>query len=93
MKINITHTAKLANLTLTAEEEKKFEKQLEATLETVNELNEVNTDDIEITSQVTGLENVMDDDIAEPSLTQKEALANAKNTHNGFVVVKAILEE
>jgi len=93
MKINIKHIAKLANLTLTTDEETKFAKQLEATLETVNELNKVGTDDIEITSQVTGLENVMDQDVAQPSLSQKEALANAKNTHNGFFIVKAILEE
>lgn len=93
MKINIKHIAKLANLTLSTEEETKFAKQLEATLETVNELNQINTDDIEITSQVTGLENVMDQDIAQLSLSQKDALANAKNTHNGFFIVKAILEE
>ncbi|MBI2443397.1 MAG: Asp-tRNA(Asn)/Glu-tRNA(Gln) amidotransferase subunit GatC [Candidatus Levybacteria bacterium] len=93
MKINIKHVAKLANLTLTKEEEKRFEKQLEVTLDTINKLNEVNTDNTEITSQVTGLENVMDDDIPQPSLSQKKALANAKNTYNGLFVVKAILEE
>lgn len=93
MKIDIKHIAKLAKLTLTTEEETRFEKQLEETLETINQLNEVNTEHVEITSQVTGLENVMDDDVATPSLSQKEALANTKNKHNGFVVVKAVLEE
>lgn len=93
MKINIKHVATLAQLTLTQEEERRFETQLEETLDTINQLNEVDTENIEITSQVTGLENVMDDDVAIPSLPQKVALANAKNTHNGFFVVKAVLEE
>lgn len=93
MKINIKHVAKLANLTLTVEEEVRFEKQLEETLETIDQLNKVNTDNTEITSQVTGLENVMDEDISQPSLSQKDALCNAKKTHNGFFVVKAVLEE
>jgi len=93
MKINIKNVATLAQLALTLEEESRFETQLEETLDTINQLNEVDTSNIEITSQVTGLENVMDEDIAEPSLTQKEALANAKNIHNGFIVVKAVLAE
>lgn len=93
MKIDIKHIAKLANLSLTSEEEGKFEKQLEETLATISQLNEVNTDNVKITSQVTGLENVMDEDTAKPSLSQKDALSNAKNTHNGFFVVKAVLEE
>lgn len=93
MKINITHVATLAQLSLTQEEEERFETQLGETLDTINQLNEVDTSNIDITSQVTGLENVMDDDIAKPSLPQKSALANAQNTHNGFIVVKAVLEE
>ncbi len=93
MKIDIKYIAKLAKLSLTSEEEGRFEKQLEETLARISQLNEVNTDHVEITSQVTGLENVMDEDISQPSLSQKEALANAKNTHNGFFVVKAVLEE
>ncbi|MDP3940749.1 MAG: Asp-tRNA(Asn)/Glu-tRNA(Gln) amidotransferase subunit GatC [bacterium] len=93
MKIDITHIAKLANLTLSKEEKERFSKQLDDTLTTIQQLNEVNTDNIEITSQVTGLENVLDDDIPQPSLQQKDALANAKSTKNGLFVVKAILEE
>ncbi|MEN9407386.1 MAG: Asp-tRNA(Asn)/Glu-tRNA(Gln) amidotransferase subunit GatC [Candidatus Parcubacteria bacterium] len=93
MKINVQHVAGLAKLKLSKAEEERFSSQLEDTLETIEQLNEVNTDTIEITSQVTGLENVVDQDAVHPSLTQKEALSNAKNTLNGFVVVKAVIEE
>ncbi len=93
MKINIKHVAKLANLTLTTEEEKRFEKQLEETLKTVDQLNKVETNNVEITSQVTGLENVTENDTAIASLPQNKTLKNAAKTYNGFFVVKAILEE
>lgn len=91
MKFDISHVAKLANLPLSDEEKKKFEKQLEETIKYIEGLNEVPTPGIEPTSQVTGLENVTREDEIKPSLTQEEALSNAKSTHNGFFKVKGIL--
>ena len=85
--------AKLANLPLTDAEKKKFEKQLEETLDYVNQLEEIDTKSVEPTSQVTGLENVMREDQTRPSLSQEEVLKNAKSKHNGMFKVKAILEE
>lgn len=92
MKFDITHVAKLANLPLSDEEKKKFEKQLEETIEYIKSLNEVSTTGVEPTSQVTGLENVTREDTVKPSLSQEEALSNAKSTHNGFFKVKGILQ-
>lgn len=91
MKFDISHVAKLANLTLSEEENKKLEKQLEETVEYVNRLEEVDTKNVEPTSQVTGLENVTREDEVLPSLSQEEALKNAKSTQNGFFKVKGIL--
>ncbi len=93
MKIDVKHVAKLANLTLTADEEEKLGKQLSETLDYVNKLEEIDTKDVEPTSQVTGLENVTREDEVFPSLAQEEALKNAKNTQDGFIVVKAILDQ
>ena len=92
MKINVTHVAKLANLSLTDEETKKFETQLEETLKYVEHLGEVDTKNIEPTSNVTGLENIVDEDVTRPSLSQKEALANAKIQERGFFKVKGIFD-
>lgn len=91
MKFDISHVAKLANLPLSEEEKKKFSVQLEETVEYVEGLNEVNTESVELTSQVTGLENVTREDKVKPSLTQEQALSNAKSTYNGFFKVKGIL--
>lgn len=91
MKFDVNHVAKLANLILSEEEKAKFEKQLEETVEYVEGLNEVDTNNIEPTSQVTGLENIAREDEIKPSLTQEQALSNAKSTHKGFFKVKGIL--
>ncbi len=92
MKINVSHVAKLANLTLSRDEKQKFEKQLEETLTYVGKLEEIKTKNINPTSQVTGLENISRDDTTSPSLSQEEVLSNAKNKHNGFFKVEAILD-
>lgn len=93
MKIDVAHVAKLANLPLKPDEKEKFEKQLSEILAYVEKLKEVDTKNIEITSQVTGLENVTRKDEAKPSLSQDDALSNAKSQHNGFFKVPAILTE
>lgn len=93
MKINIKHVAKLANLPLQEILAKKIEAQLEKTLEHVNRLALINTDKVEGTNDVTGLSNVFREDVVTPSLTQEEALKNAKKKHSGFFVVPVIIEE
>lgn len=93
MKIDVLHVAKLASLPLKPEEKDKFEKQLSEILSYVEKLKKVDTKNVEISSQVTGLENVTREDEITPSLTQEEALSNTKSQHNGFFKVKAILGE
>lgn len=93
MKIDIEHIAKLANFPLDVEEKKKFEKQLSSILGYFEKLSKLPTNKVEETSQVTGLTNVSRPDEVEKPLTQKEAVANAKNVHNGMFVVPVILEE
>lgn len=91
MKINVKHVAKLANLPLSSEEEKKFGGQLDETLKYIESLNEIDTSEVEPTDQVTGLENVLREDKVRPSLSQENALSNAKSKHNGMFKVKAVL--
>ena len=92
-KINIQHIAKLADLPISQEKQEKLEKQLEDTLEHVDRLSEIDTSKVTGTNEVTNLSNVTREDVVEPSLTQEEALMNAKQTHNGFFMVPVIIEE
>lgn len=93
MQINVSHVTKLASLSLKKEEIEKFQKQLSAILDYIKKLNEVETKNVEPTSQVTGLENVTREDHLNPSLSQEEVLQNTKSKHNGFFKVPAIFEE
>jgi aspartyl-tRNA(Asn)/glutamyl-tRNA(Gln) amidotransferase subunit C len=92
MTINVQKIAKLANLQIAKDDEEKFESQLSEVLDYVGKLNEVDTENIEPTSQVTGLENITREDVTKDSLTQEEALSNTKETQHGFFKVKAILD-
>lgn len=92
MKLNVPHIAKLANLPISDEEEKMLEKQLSETLTYVEMLQEIDTNSVEPTAQVTGLENVTRADVSKPSLTQEQALSNTKHQHAGFFEVEAILD-
>ena len=59
----VRHVAKLARLRLSDAEVDKFSGQLSAILEYVAILNEVDTEGVEPTSQVTGLQNVTREDV------------------------------
>ncbi len=89
----VTGIATLANLILTPSETLKFSKQLDEILNYVKILEKANTEKVEETSQVTGLENVTRNDETSPSLSQEEALSNTKSQHNGFFKVKGIFNE
>jgi aspartyl-tRNA(Asn)/glutamyl-tRNA(Gln) amidotransferase subunit C len=54
----VRHIAKLAKLKLSEEEIKKFTTQLSDILGFFEQLQEVDTENVEETSQVTGLENI-----------------------------------
>lgn len=92
-KTDVIHVARLAKLPLSPEEISKFQKQLSDVIEYVNQLNKVDTKGINPTNHVTDLENVLRNDEQQPSLTQKEALSNVKNSYNGFYKVGAIFDE
>lgn len=93
--IDPAHLAKLTNIPLTPAEAIKLSSQFSATLETISVLNELNTEHIEATPQVTNLHNVYRNDEInqEYMFTQKEALAGAPATHQGYIVVKAVFDE
>jgi len=91
--IDVLHISKLANLTLNDKEIKLFEKQLSSVLDYIQKLQQVNTDNIGETSQITGLVNITRKDENTPSLQQPDAIANGKKIHNGLFEVNAILEQ
>jgi len=83
--------ALLARIALTDEEVEKFRLDLTTVLDYVDELKQVDTEGLEIVSQVTGLQNVQRAD--EPVMADniEEIMQNAPETKDGYYKVKAIL--
>ena len=91
-KEEIEHIAKLANLQLSEKEVERFSTQLSETISYVEKLDELPSEKVEPTSQTTGLKSVFREDIVSPSLPQEDVLKNAKKTHKGYFVTKAVFE-
>lgn len=88
----VRKVAALARLDLTAKEVAMYAEQLSAILGYVGELQSVDTDNVKITSQVTGLSNVMREDKVE-ACDNPEALVNMAPSHeDNLVKVKAVFE-
>jgi aspartyl-tRNA(Asn)/glutamyl-tRNA(Gln) amidotransferase subunit C len=91
----VKHIATLANIPLKEGEEQGIAQDFDQTLSVITNLNELDVSKTEPTHQVTGLENILREDIviSEESFTQKEALANASHTNNGYFVVPRIIDK
>lgn len=92
MKIDISKVAKLANLDLSDEEKKEFDQQLSSIVDYIEKLEKIDTKDVELTTQVTGLSNVFQENTTPDSLTQNEATSGNKKTHNGLFVVEKLVD-
>lgn len=83
MAERIDKVSAIARLELTAEEKKKFEKDLDNILNSFKKLSKIDTSSTEPTFQPVEVKNVTRKDIVEESLSQKDSLANAKNKEDG----------
>lgn len=89
---DVEHVANLARLNLSAEEKERFAGQLDAILKYAEKLNELDTSNIEPTSHVLPLANVMREDEVRPSWPIERVLANAPDEEDGHFKVPAVLE-
>jgi aspartyl-tRNA(Asn)/glutamyl-tRNA(Gln) amidotransferase subunit C len=83
----VEHVARLAHLALSEEELERLGGQLDAILEAVGKVSELDLTDVEPTSHPLDLVNVWREDDPRPSLRPEEALANAPETEGGFFKV------
>ncbi len=87
--------AALANIPITEQEEVQLAAAFTETITLVEKLSSLDTEDVEPTHQVTGLENVWREDTvnSEKMFSQDQALANAPQTHDGFFVVPQVINQ
>ena len=91
----IEEIAKLARLELSEKEKKMYAEQLSVVLDYVEKLNEVNTDGVLETCQVTGLEDVVRSDKVEecPPEIEEKIIGNFSERLGRLLKVKAVFTE
>lgn len=88
----VDHIALLSRLELTAEERERAATELTQILTSFEKLNELDTENIEPTSHVFPLQNVLREDTARPGLTPAAALQNAPESAADMFQVPRVVE-
>jgi len=86
----VRHVARLARLRLQPDEETRMQQELNGILEHVDRIQSLDLDDVEPTSHVIDVRNVLRDDVPRPSLTREDALENAPEVMDGGFAVPKI---
>ena len=91
-KDDVLKLAKLSRLHLTEEEVNKFQTDIENILGYVEQLQNVEIDGLDPTSQVTGLTNVMrPDSVRDYGIKRDDLLKNVPATQDGHIKVRRML--
>ncbi|ENH95726.1 asparaginyl/glutamyl-tRNA amidotransferase subunit C [Gracilibacillus halophilus YIM-C55.5] len=91
-KEEVKHVANLARLALSDEEVETMTKQLGDIINYAELLNELDTDNVEPTTHVLDLKNVMRNDEPKEWIRKEDALKNAPDQEDGQFRVPSILE-
>jgi aspartyl-tRNA(Asn)/glutamyl-tRNA(Gln) amidotransferase subunit C len=89
----VRHVSYLARLNPTDEEVQLFADQLSRILDYVEQLNELDTTEVQPTAHALPLRNVFRDDQPRPGLAPEAALANAPRRQGHFFAVPKVLEQ
>lgn len=88
----IIKLAKLSSLELTEDEISKYQTEVSSILEMITKLNEIDTDDVEPTYQVSGNQNVMrEDEISESTVPAERLLNLAPRKNKDQIEVPKVL--
>lgn len=88
----VENIARLSRLAITEEEKIRFGAQLSSILEYIKKLDELDTTDVEPTSHVLDLTNVLRQDEVRESSAVEEILANAPDRSGTFYRVPKIIQ-
>lgn len=91
-KEEVRHVAHLARLAITEEEVEHFTEQLAKIVQFADKLNELDTTNVEPTTHVLPLENVLREDKSVAGLDRDVMMKNVKDQEAGQVKVPAIME-
>ena len=89
----VKYVASLAKLEFTDEELQKFTGQMDEIINMVEQLGEVDTTDVPVTSTVTEEVNVMREDVAVKGTDRTLLMKNVLEEKDGLIKVPAIIDE
>lgn len=95
-KKEVESIAGLARLGLSEKEKEKYSRELSGILDYFEKLNEVDTEKVEPTNQVTGMTNVFREDDSPHAVDAekiRKMISQAPEREDNFVKTKAILEK
>ena len=84
--------AKLARLSVNDNQLNSLEKDLKSILKFIDQLKEINTEDIDPTSNSLDQKLILRDDIVENTLSNEDLLKNVPESELGFFVVPKVIE-
>jgi aspartyl-tRNA(Asn)/glutamyl-tRNA(Gln) amidotransferase subunit C len=90
--MDIEHLALLARLELSESEKELFSGQVENIINYIDQLNELDTSDVEPTAHILSMKNIFREDNATASLPQNKAMQNAPERDGSFYRVPKIIE-
>jgi len=90
---DVEHIAKLAKLEFTDAEKEKFTHQMNQILEYVEQMNKLDTSQVEPLSHVIELSNVFRADEVKQGVSTEEALKNAPSRTEEFFKVPKVINE
>ena len=89
---DVRHLAQLSSLQMSGPEVKSIRADIEGIINYIGQLDELDTDGVEPTYQVTGLQNVWrDDEIIDSSVSRQQLLALAAEQSDNCVKVPRVL--
>ncbi|MFH1097401.1 MAG: Asp-tRNA(Asn)/Glu-tRNA(Gln) amidotransferase subunit GatC [Candidatus Desantisbacteria bacterium] len=88
----VEYIAQLARLELTNPEKEMYACQLTDILTYVSKMSQLDTANILPTSHPIPMENIFREDVIIPSISVKDALANAPQQRDGYFVVPGVLD-
>ena len=89
----VEQIATLVRLGISEEEAEKFSGQFSSIIDYFNMLNEVDTSNVPPASDIANAENVLREDLVQPSMSREEFLKNAPQSERGYVKVPTVLGE
>ena len=93
-KETLEHISKLALLDLSEDEKNKLAQELGNILSYFKKIDSIDTSNVKpMTHPIDGLKNVFREDIPWKSLTNEEALMNAKHTKDGYFKAGKVIKD